>query len=517
MTMLRRLLARSVISYKEASHHIRPSLDPLGFLNTDASGTSTQDALDQLHSSMHAALEDVEKSFQLVYEQLKPDANVSDRIILEANSQIRNEQARARSLTDLRQDGLIRQIRVKLENLFIQGLLQHPDKEPSVRRWENLSSRIIERNEPEVSEYSYDELGEPEKRGKRINTWRKETDEWLETLCQNHVHEVLLAMEEEIKYYLNTWVEVTGMLKKRASLGGALFQQVNDPDLWNFESEDPTVTNLLNGVQALDTAVRMLDRFQLTNQDVLQVADTVRVSLAGVPVYGTNRIGLNEFEELLSLAIAEKIRDTIAVEAGFLSLISSGIRFGEEMGELLDDMRRGAAAMEEKLWRVGEVGVGHVDSAAGVGITGANIHDIVLRGLGGGRKFAAVEGHPGNNHRFDVQMSIVGAPASDLTMFRDMVYAWYSWHFEEDRGSAETEAEWMKRVKDECWKLYPDIGKDTGLRNAIVELIDEDLSYLLRGREALPTRPSNGLPSDQELLQGLWKELGVITGPSNKS
>ena len=509
--MLRRIWARTGLSYKDATHRIRPTFDPLAFLNADAGGAGTQDALDQLHGSVHAALEDVEKSFQLVYEQLTPDAGVSDRIILEANSQIRNEQARARSLADLRQIEVIRQVRVKLENLFIQGLIQCSDKEPSVRRWEHLSSRVIERNEPEVSEYSYEELGEAERRGKRINNWQKETDEWLETLCQNHVHEIIVNMEEQIKEFLSTWVEVTGVFKKRANLGGGLFQEVNDPDLWSFESEDPTVTNLLNGVQALDTATRMLDRFQMTNQDIIQVADTVRVSLAGVPVFGTNCIGLNELEELLSLAVAEKIRDTIAVEAGFLSLISSGIRFGEEMGELLDEMRRGAAAMEERLWRVGEVGVGHVDSAAGVGITTASIHDIVLRGLGGGRKFAAVEGHPGNNHRFDVQMSIVGAPASDLTMFRDMVYAWYSWHFEEDRGAASTEDEWMKSVKDECWKLYPDIGKNTGVRNAIVELIDEDLRSLLRGREPLPTRPSNGLPSDVQLLQGLWKELGVIT------
>lgn len=439
--MLRKFLSRSAISYRETSQRMRASLEPLGFLNADATGTSKDDALDLIHSAMHAALEDVEKAFLLIFEQLNPDANVSDRIILDSNSQIRNEQARARSLVDLKYDELVRQIRTKLENLFIHAMVQSARDEPSVRRWENLSARMIERNEPAVSEYSYDDLGNAEKRGKRIDRWTAETDEWLETLCRNKVHEVIVAMEEMIKDYINTWVEVVGNLRKRASLGGGLFQQVNDPDLWNFESEDPTVTNLLNGSQALDIAGRILDRFQLVNQDILDVADTVRVSLSGLPVFGTNRIGLNELEELLAMAIAEKIRDTIAVESGFLSLISNGIKFGEELGELLDDMRRGAAAMEEKLWRIGEVGVGHVDSASGVGITSPNVHDFVLRGLGGGRKFAAVEGHPGNNHRFDVQMSIVGAPASDLTIFREMVYAWYSWHFEEDRGAASSESE----------------------------------------------------------------------------
>ena len=507
--MFRKIWTRKGVSYRDASQRLRPSLDPLAFLNADGGGFTTTDALDQLHSAIHSSLEDVQKAFQLVFEQLNPEANVSDRIILDANKQIRTQQTRARNLVTLRQEELNRQVRVKLENLFIQGIVQSPHQEPSVRSWENLSSRIVHRNEPEVSEYSYEDLG-TEKRGKRIAVWDHETDEWLETLCQNNIHEIITKMEEMIKDYKDTWVEVTGELRKRANLGGLLFQQVNDPDVWNFESEDPTVTNLLEGDKALDIANRILDRFQLVNQDILEVADTVRMSLDPVPVFGTNRVTLNELEELLALAIAEKLRDTIAVEAGFLSLISNGMRFGEELGELLDDMRRGAAAMEEKLWRIGEVGVGHVDSAAGVGITSPSVHDFVLRGLGGGRKFAAVEGHPGNNHRFDVQMSIVGAPASDLTIFREMVYAWYSWHFEEERGAAETEQEWMNIVMADCWKLYPDIGKDTGVRNAIVELIDDDIRILTRGREQLPTRAANGLPSELDLLQGLWTELGIV-------
>ena len=64
----------------------------------------------------------------------------------------------------------------------------------------------------------------------------------------------MTRMEEMIKDYKDTWVEVTGELRKRASLGGLLFQEVNDPDVWNFESEDPTVTNLLEGDKALDIA-----------------------------------------------------------------------------------------------------------------------------------------------------------------------------------------------------------------------------------------------------------------------
>jgi hypothetical protein len=112
-------------------------------------------------------------------------------------------------------------------------------------------------------------------------------------------------------------------------------------------------------------------------------------------------------------------------------------------------------------------------------------------------------------------MSIVGAPATDLTYFHDMVYAWYSWHFEEDRGRAGNQVEWLENVKNECWKLYPDIGVDTGVRNAIIELIDEDLRSLWKGREGLTPRVTNGngLPGDQQLLDELWRDLGIITEP----
>ena len=65
----------------------------------------------------------------------------------------------------------------------------------------------------------------------------------------------------------------------------------------------------------------------------------------------------------------------------------------------------------------------------------------------------------------------------------------------------------------DCWKLYPDIGKDTGVRNAIVELIDDDIRILSRGREQLPTRAANGLPSELELLQRLWTKLGIVDPP----
>ena len=121
----------------------------------------------------------------------------------------------------------------------------------------------------------------------------------------------------------------------------------------------------------------------------------------------------------------------------------------------------GAAAMEEMLWRVGEHRMGHVDSAAGVGIKASSLHDSVLRSLGGARRFATVEGHPSDKHRIEVQMSTVGASLSDLSIFRDMVNAWYSWHFEERRGENGNRNARVEAVKKESWKLYPDIGQNS--------------------------------------------------------
>ena len=488
------------------------TLDPLDFLTPETSGATSQDVLLQIHSVMHGALEEVDKAVQLVFEQLSPEGNISNHLILEANGQIRNEKARAESIADLKRDELIREIRTRLETRFIYDLIHSPYQEPSVRRWENLSTRTIRRDLPQTAEYSFNDLAEPSDRRKRLPRWQGQMGHWLEDLCQNHLAEIVEAMEIEIKQYLTTWSEITPALRKRASMGGGLFQEVTNPELWTFESQDPTVRNLLRGEQALAIAHRILERFQLSNRDAFDVADTVRVSLLGMPVYGTNRVGLQQLEDLLAEAMSQKIQDNVSLEAGFLSIISHGARFGEDLGELLADMHRGAAAMEQKVWRVGEVGVGHVDSASGVGITASNVHDLVVRGLGGGRRFAAVEGHPGDNHRFDVQMSIVGAPAEDMTIFREMVTAWYAWHFAENRGACSTQGEWLKSVTAECWKLYPDIGADTGVRNAIIELIDDDLKSMRENHEALvPRRVTNGMPNDQILLHGLWKELGVIT------
>jgi hypothetical protein len=153
--------------------------------------------------------------------------------------------------------------------------------------------------------------------------------------------------------------------------------------------------------------------------------------------------------------------------------------------------------------------MGHVDSAAGVGITASDVHEMAIRGLRGGRKFAVVEGHPEDNQRFSIQMSTVGASTADLTIFREMVAAWYDWHFDEERGASRTESDWLRLVNSDCWKLYPDIGDDTGVRNAIIRLIGEDMMEMWSSGERIESRSSKVLPSDKDLLRLLWKELGV--------
>ena len=81
---------------------------------------------------------------------------------------------------------------------------------------------------------------------------------------------------------------------------------------------------------------------------------------------GRERIDVLELENILTEVIAGKIRDVVAIDDDFLSFanISNG-RANDDFGELLVEMRMGAAAMEERLWRVGDYRMGHVDSAAG--------------------------------------------------------------------------------------------------------------------------------------------------------
>ena len=501
---------RRRLSFNEETNRVPTSVDPLDFIST--SRTGSRDAFMQIHGAVHGSLVEVERSINSLFERLRPDGNLSDRMVLEANSELRTELARANTFADVQRDEMLISIGTRLQHLFIQQLVIAPDQEPPVRRWNALADRAIKRDLPNVSEPSHSSLDvSPNDRRKRLAKWQEETDERLETVCLNHVGEVINGLLEELNEYSASWMEMISDLRRIASTGGSLYKEVVDAEHWSFDSDDPTVKNLLTGEQAQDIAMRILGRFQLGNQDLADIATDVHKGLAGKAVYGANRVESTELQELLAMATSKKIQSTVSIDTGFLSLMSNGARFGEELGELLVDMHMGASAMEEKMWRVGDVRVGHVDSASGVGITASNLHDSVLRGLGGGRKFAAVEGHPSDNHRFEVQMSTVGAPISDLAIFRDMVNAWYAWHFEDVRGGINGDTSgWLASVSKESWKLYPDIGEDTGVRRAIIELIDDDLKKLWDGREDIATRLTNGQFTDGDLLNGVVKPQDKI-------
>ncbi len=513
--MARLKIRRNRPSFSQASANLPTPVDPLAFLQAGRTG-SARDAYNQILGSFHEVLADVERALNSIFERLRPDGNISDRMAMEANSDVRTEMARASALADVKRNELQDGTSFRLQAMFLQNLIMNPDEDPPLRRWATLADRVVQRDMPVVSEPNHAELDVgPKDRRRRLLRWQQETDEWLEVLCLNRTGEVVAKLLEEIGDYSSSWTDTVNQLRRESVGGGKLFREVTDPEFWTFDNDDPTVKNLVSGNQAQDIAARILNRFQVSNLDLMEICQHVHAKLEGKPIYGSERIDVFELENLLAEAIASKIKDTVAIDDGFLSLISNNSgRLGEELGELLVEMRMGAAAMEEKMWRVGEYRMGHVDSAAGVGITASALHDSVLRGLGGGRRFAAVEGHPNDNHRFEVQMSTVGASLSDLAIFRDMVNAWYSWHFEERRGENGNRNARVEAVKKDSWKLYPDIGQSTGVRSAVIELIDDDLRQVWNTPGDVAVRLAYGQleESDAELVHTVNNGQAKLTG-----
>lgn len=506
--MARFKIRRNRPSFSEMSRTLSFPLDPLDFVQSGVlkgAASSTREVYNQLLAAFHETLSEVERSLLSIFERLRIDGVITDRMVLEANGDVRAELARANTLADVKRKEMQIEIVKRLQSMFLHNLIMCPDETPTVHRWASMSDRVVQRDLPAISEPTHTELnaGAGDRR-KHLLRWQTEADEWLEILCLNSTGDVIATLLEEIGDYLSSWNDIVSQLRRESAVGGRLFQEVTDPECWTFDDDDPTVKNLVSGVQAQEIAARILNRFQLSNMELIGIAQTVHNALGGRPIYGLDRVDVRELEELMAQATAIKIKDTIAVEDGFLSLISNNAnRSGEELGEILVEMRMGAAAMEEKMWRVGEYRMGHVDTVAGVGITANALHATVLRGLGGGRKFAAAEGHPSNNHRFELQMSTVGASLPDLAIFYDMVNAWYLWHFEERRGENGDRQARMDTVRKESWKLYPDIGQNSGVRSAIIELIDDDLRQVWNtgGDVALRLAFGHLEETDTELIQ----------------
>ncbi|MCI0848517.1 MAG: hypothetical protein J4N86_08285, partial [Chloroflexi bacterium] len=187
--MARFSFKRKRLSFSEMTNRVPAAVDPLDFLG--AGRTGSRDAFAQIHGAVHGALSEVERSISSLFERLRPDGNISDRMVLEANAELRTELARANTFADVKRDEMLISMSSKLESLFIQRLVVAPEEEPPVRRWTALGDRAIRRDLPMVSEPNHSNLDvSPNDRKKRLNKWKGETDEYLETVCLNHVGEV---------------------------------------------------------------------------------------------------------------------------------------------------------------------------------------------------------------------------------------------------------------------------------------------------------------------------------------
>ena len=204
--LLRRLvmkifgLGKKRLSFKASSASLPTVLDPLDFLSAEPTGVGSRIAFDQIHAAIHESLTDCEKGIQLILEQLSPDGNISDRVILEANNQIRNELSRAISIAGQKRNGLIDEVHRRLETIYIQSLIQYPHQDPEVRKWDSLGPRAVIRELPPVTEYTFADLAQGgSDRDKRLRKWEVETDQWLDCLALNHTGEVIKKLDEYLK------------------------------------------------------------------------------------------------------------------------------------------------------------------------------------------------------------------------------------------------------------------------------------------------------------------------------
>ncbi len=169
---------RKRLSFNEMSNRVPNSVDPLDFISTGRTGS--RDAFMQIHGAVHGSLVEVERSVNSLFERLRHDGNLSDRMVLEANSELRTELARANTFADVKRDEMMISISTRLEYLFIQQLIIAPDQELPVRRWTALADRAIKRDLPNVSEPSHSTLDvSPNDRRKRWRNGRKRpTSDW---------------------------------------------------------------------------------------------------------------------------------------------------------------------------------------------------------------------------------------------------------------------------------------------------------------------------------------------------
>ena len=165
--MARFSFRRKKLSFSEMKNRVPTAVDPLDFLGGNRTGS--RDAFAQIHGAIHGVLGEVERSISSLFERLRPDGNISDRMVLEANAELRTELARANTFADVKRDEMLISIGSRLESLFIQRLVSAPDEEAPVRRWAALADRAIRRDLPVVSEPNHSTLDvSPNDRKKRL-------------------------------------------------------------------------------------------------------------------------------------------------------------------------------------------------------------------------------------------------------------------------------------------------------------------------------------------------------------
>ena len=173
-------LNRRALSFQAMTNRLPAMTDPLEFLNSVGSTIPVRDAYQQIHGAIHASLSDVERSVQAVFERLGPESTITERMIQDANDDIRTDLALASTFADAKRDELILETVARVERLYIQRLIVSSGQEPPVRRWNDLADRAIRRDLPPVSEPGQTHLHvPPSERRKRLARWRAEpTNGW---------------------------------------------------------------------------------------------------------------------------------------------------------------------------------------------------------------------------------------------------------------------------------------------------------------------------------------------------
>ena len=132
--MPRLKIRRNRPSFSQMSSVLPSPVDPLSFIQSGRPGGSggARDAYNQMLGAFHDTLADVERASEFHIRASASEGNISDRMAMEANSDVRTELARASTLADVRRNELQSGISFRLQAMFLQNLILTPDQDPPV-------------------------------------------------------------------------------------------------------------------------------------------------------------------------------------------------------------------------------------------------------------------------------------------------------------------------------------------------------------------------------------------------